>query len=132
MYCFNLWSSSSSRYFGFKDTLNNCEVVHSQSTASLVHVSEAGTGDVLQEKIFLELSQNSQENTCAWVSLFFNKVAGFTAATLLKKSEALAQVFSCEFWESFKNAFLTKHLRTTDSDNCYKQILFQTLVHTFF
>ena len=34
------------------------------------------------KKVFLEISQNSQKNTCA--SLFFNKVAG-RPATLLKK-----------------------------------------------
>ena len=39
------------------------------------------------KKVFLEISKNSQENTCARVS-----------ATLLKK-ETLAQVFSCEFSE---------------------------------
>ena len=30
--------------------------------------SEAATGGVLQKKVFLEISQNSQENTCARVS----------------------------------------------------------------
>ena len=29
---------------------------------------EAATGDVLSEKVFLEISQNSQGNTCARVS----------------------------------------------------------------
>ena len=33
--------------------------------------------------VLLEISQNSQENTCA--RDFFNKVAGLKAATLLKK-----------------------------------------------
>ena len=36
--------------------------------------SGAATGGVLSKKVFLRISQNSQENTCA--SLFFNKVAG--------------------------------------------------------
>ena len=36
-------------------------------------------------------------------SLFFNKVAGL-------KSKALAQVFSCEFYEISQNTFLTEHL----------------------
>ena len=36
--------------------------------------SEAATGGVLLKKVFLEISQNSQENTCARV--FFNKVTG--------------------------------------------------------
>ena len=36
------------------------------------------------KKVFLEISQNSQENNCQ--SLFFNKVAGLrSAGTLLKK-----------------------------------------------
>ena len=30
--------------------------------------TEAATGGVLQEKVFLEISQNSQENTCARAS----------------------------------------------------------------
>ena len=32
------------------------------------HLTEAATGGVLQEKVFLEISQNSQENTSASVS----------------------------------------------------------------
>ena len=47
--------------------------------------------------------------------LFFNKVAGLKTATLIKK-ETLAQVFSCEFSEIFKNVFFTEHLRTTASN----------------
>ena len=39
-------------------------------------------------------------NTCARVS-FFNKVAGLRLVTLLK--ETLAQVFSCQFCETFKS-----------------------------
>ena len=31
---------------------------------------EAVTGGVLQNKVFIEISQNSQENTCARVSFF--------------------------------------------------------------
>ena len=42
-------------------------------------------------------------------SLFFNKVAGFSLQLYLK--EALAQLFSCEFCEIFKNPFFKEHLR---------------------
>ena len=42
--------------------------------------------------------------------LFFNKVAG------LIKKEALAQVFSCEFCEIFKNTFFTEHFRETATE----------------
>ena len=44
--------------------------------------------------VFLEISQNSQENTCARVSFLIK----------LQK-ETLAQVFSCEFCEISKNTF---------------------------
>ena len=44
------------------------------------------------KKVFLEISQNSQENTCARVFFFIKK-------------ETLAQVFSCEFCEISKNTF---------------------------
>ena len=54
-------------------------------------------------KVFLELSQNSQEKQLCQC-LFFNKVAGL-ACNFIKK-ETLAQVFSCEFWEISKNNFL--------------------------
>ena len=43
------------------------------------------------KKVFLEISQNSQENTCARVS-FFNNVAG--AACNFIKKETLVQVDS--------------------------------------
>ena len=45
--------------------------------------------------VFLEISENSQENTCA---------------------SKLAQVFSCEFSEISNNTFFTEHLRATASE----------------
>ena len=48
------------------------------------------------KKVFLKISQNSQENTCAKVSL------------LIKLQ---AQLFSCEFCEFFKNTFFIEHFR---------------------
>ena len=32
------------------------------------------------------------------------------------KNEALAQVFSCEFWNIYKNTFFAEHHQTTASD----------------
>ena len=49
------------------------------------------------KKVFLEISQNSQENTCAGVS-FLIKLRAI-------KKETSAQVFSCEFCEISKNPF---------------------------
>ena len=64
------------------------------------------------KKVFLEISQYLQENTCARV-LFFNKVADLRLATVLKKT--LAQVFSCDFCEISNNTFFTEHLWITGS-----------------
>ena len=47
-------------------------------------------------------------------SLFFNKVACITLAILFKK-ETVAQKFSCEFCEIFKNTFFTEYLRAAVS-----------------
>ena len=47
-------------------------------------------------KVFLEISQNSQENTSARVSF---------AITLQAEKETLAQAFSCDFCEISKNTF---------------------------
>ena len=55
-----------------------------------------------KKQVFLEISQNSQENTCAKVSF-------------LLKLQALAQVFSCGFCEISKNTFLIECLRETAS-----------------
>ena len=50
------------------------------------------------EKVFLEISQYSQENTCARVSFLIK----------LQKKETVAQVFSCEFCKISKNAFFQR------------------------
>ena len=59
-------------------------------------VSEAATGGVLYKKVFLEISQNSQENTYARVSF-------------LMKLQA-------EFCEISKKKFFTEHLWAAASD----------------
>ena len=55
--------------------------------------------------MFLEILQNSQENTCARVSFSIKlQPSGLRPATSLKK-ETLAQVFSRKFREISKNTF---------------------------
>ena len=77
------------------------------------------------KKVFFEISQNSQENTCA--SLFLIKLQAMGPATLLKK-ETLAQVFSCEFCEISKNTFsyrthlvAASDLETQNFGACHKE-----------
>ena len=65
------------------------------------------------KKVFLEISQNSQENTCARVSVSI-KLQAERPATLLKKK--LAQVFSCEFCKIPKNTFSYKTPPVAASD----------------
>ena len=52
---------------------------------------------------FLKIYQNSLENTSARVS-FLIKLLSEVCKFI--KNETLTQVFSCEFWEIFKNSFL--------------------------
>ena len=54
------------------------------------------------KKVFLEILQNSQKNTCVRVSFLMKLQA--SAWNFIKK-ETLAQVFSCEFCKISKNIF---------------------------
>ena len=76
--------------------------------------TEATTGSVLEEKVFLEILQNSQENTCARVSFLIK----------FFKKETLALVFSCEFCKISKNIFFTEHLWATASVNRSHRLVF--------
>ena len=53
--------------------------------------------------MFLEISQNSQENTCARVPFFFVKMQAW--GLQFYKKETLVPVFSCEFYEISKTTF---------------------------
>ena len=64
--------------------------------------------------MFLEISQNSRENTSARVSFSIKFLASGGACYFIKK-ETLAQIFSSEFCEISENTFFTEHIRTTAS-----------------
>ena len=63
------------------------------------------------KKVFLKISQNPQENTCARVSFLIklqasaclHQASGIRHVCNFIKKQILAQVFSCEFCEIFKN-----------------------------
>ena len=57
---------------------------------------------VFYKKVLLKISHNSQEYTCVRIS-FLIKLQG--SRLQLSKKGTLAQVFSCEFCEIFKNTF---------------------------
>ena len=62
--------------------------------------------------VFLEISQNSQENTCARVSFLIKlqAVPGLRPATLLKK-RLRHRCFPVNFAKFLRTPFLTEHLR---------------------
>ena len=62
------------------------------------------------KKVFLEISWNSQENTCARASFLIK-----SCTCKFIKKETLAQVFSCEFCEISKNTFSYR----TPLDDCF-------------
>ena len=76
------------------------------------HSTEAATRGGLRKKVFWEVSQYSQENTCARAS-FFNKVAGPRPATLLKN----------RLWHRCYPVSFVKFLRTTLLQNTSAQLL---------
>ena len=80
------------------------------------------------KRVFLKISQNSQEYTCVWV--FFNKVTCLRPTTLLKK-ETPTKLFSGEFSELFKNTYFVEHLRTAAPGRLQKQMLVEVLQPAF-
>ena len=79
---------------------------------SLICISEAATRGVLCKEVFLKISQNSQENTCARVSFLIKLQA---SGLQLYQKETLAQGFSCESCEISIDTFFTEHLWMTAS-----------------
>ena len=67
------------------------------------HFWEAVTRRCSVKKVFLEISQNSEENTSVRASFLIKLLA--EACNFIKK-ETVAHVFSCEFCEIPKNTFL--------------------------
>ena len=78
----------------------------------MVLLSEAVAQKCSVKKVFSEFSQNSQENTCASVSVF-NKVAALRPATLLK-NRLWHRCFHVNFAKSLRTTFLKEY-----SDGCF-------------
>ena len=76
--------------------------------------TEATTRGVLSKKVFLKISQNSQENTCARLSFLIKlQVLGLRPAALLKK----------KLWYRRFPVNLAKFLRTTFLQNTVGRLL---------
>ena len=64
------------------------------------------------KKIFLKISQNSQENKFIW---FFFLIKLQACRLHFIKRETPIQVFSCEVCETFKKTYFTQHIQTNAS-----------------
>ena len=76
-------------------------------------VQKQSIGDVLRKKMFLNISQNSQENTCASVS-FLIKLRACSLQNYLKRDSGTG-VFLLNFAKIFKSTCFEEHLRTSAS-----------------
>ena len=112
---FQLPTISDSSFLSNEASLSSSDSVNSFSNFDKQSHTEAVSWRYSVKKLFLEISQNSQENVCARVS-YFDKVARLRPANFSKK-ETLAQVFSCEFCEISKNTFSVEHLWVTASNH---------------
>ena len=84
--------------------------LHSAEAYSVpFQTSEAVVSRCSVEKVFLEISQNSQKKACARVS-FFSKVTGQRPATLLKK-RLCHRSFPVNFVKFLRAPFFTEHPR---------------------
>ena len=64
------------------------------------------------KKVFLNISQNLQENTSAGVAFLIR-----LESVQLYQKDNLAKVFSGEFCKILKNKYFVEHLRTAASEN---------------
>ena len=89
--------------------------------------------EVFCRKCVLRSFTNSQESTCARVSFLIKLRAWGKPKVKVNtfnfiKKENLAQVFSCEFCQIFKNSFFTEHFWVTAFDHCFWRMCFTLLL----
>ena len=87
-----IFSDFTEKYQAGEDILNSSNAWHAEAVAQRCSIKE----------VFLKVSQNSLENTCARVS-FLLKLQTETCNFI--KKEILAQVLSCKFCEISTNTF---------------------------
>ena len=83
----------------------------SRNRPSLLLVkSTDATGDFLSKKLFVKISQYSQENKS-----LLNKVAGHKLCNFIKKKTP-TRIFFYKYWEISKNTCFEEYLRTAGSE----------------
>ena len=86
----------------------------------LLRYPEAVVRKCSVKRVFLNISQISEENNCAGVSFSTKLRANYC------RKEIAAHVFSYKICEIFKNIFFKEHLRMTDSGHEVFQAIFYT------
>ena len=71
------------------------------------------------KKVFLKISQISQENTC--VGAFFSKVARLFRTKIYQNKKRLEHRFFCEICEIAKSTYFEEHLRMTASKLLFRE-----------
>ena len=89
------------------ETLSKMDTGESVFLLIYCEIFRSSRPEVFCKKVFLNISQNSQENTRAKVPFLIKRLS--------IKKQTLPQVFSCEFCEIFKNTFFIEHT----SDGCF-------------
>ena len=90
-----------------------CKIIQKSFFAKHLRASARSSHQRWSTKnVFLKISKNSQENTCAKLFLITQQAE---TCNFIKK-ETLGQVFSCECCHIFKYAFLTEYLWMTASE----------------
>ena len=92
------------------------DCVWTKSNDKVSSFPETAVQKCSSKKVFLEISQNSQGNTCSKVSYLIKLQAW--AYNFVKK-ETLAQVFACEFCEISHNTFSYR----APFDDCFRIFL---------
>ena len=82
-----------------------------QIELNLFDTSEAVARRCSVKKVFLEISQNSQENTCAIVSFLIKLQASDLRPTTLLKKRLWQRCFPVNFAKFLRTPFLTEHFR---------------------
>ena len=92
------------KFFLYKNNVYNINLHRCDIAKAILSqlVTEAVSRRCSVKKTFLEISQNSQENTCARVPFLIKLRA---LAFNFIKNETLTKVFSCEYCEISKNTF---------------------------
>ena len=100
----------------FKIIQNHLKIIgHILKISKIISVGSSRLWVFCREVVLRNFTKFTRKIKCE--GLFFNKIAGSRPPTLLKK-ETLAQMFSCEFCEIYKNTYFYRTPPVVASEVC--------------